>query len=62
MKFLPGDFELAFRSLVVESVQTNVLHENVQAVNKRPRRLDAGWIGTGAKDGRLLLFDYSVSL
>ena len=44
-QFFPRDVELAFGTLVLYSVQASVFNENVQAVDKRPRRRIADSIG-----------------
>jgi hypothetical protein len=42
LQLSPRDVELGLRPLVVKSIQPNVLHQNVQAVDKGPgRRLRA---------------------
>jgi len=38
LQLIPGNLELPFRTLVLKAIQPNVLHENVQAVNKRASR------------------------
>jgi hypothetical protein len=37
LQFIPCNFELPFRALVLKSVQAYVFHENVQAVNESAR-------------------------
>jgi hypothetical protein len=34
LQFVPGDFELSFRALVLKAIQPHVFHKNVEAVNK----------------------------
>jgi hypothetical protein len=37
LQFIPGDFELSFRALVLKAIKPHVFHQNVQAVNKGAR-------------------------
>jgi hypothetical protein len=34
LQFVPGNFELSLRALVLKAIEAHVFHQNVQAVNK----------------------------
>jgi hypothetical protein len=34
LQFVPGDLELGFRPLVLETIETNVLNQNIQAMDE----------------------------
>ena len=56
LQFFPGDCELAFGAFVVEAVEADVLHQYVQAVDKRPSGRDpTALVCVCRLDTRLLL-------
>ena len=54
LQFFPGGAELRFRALVIETIETHVFHQDVEAVNEGACRLAPGRIGAGALDAPLL--------
>jgi hypothetical protein len=58
LEFAPGGLELALGALVVHSIQTRVLDQNIEAVKERPsRRAAAGISWSGVSDNSLLAVD-----
>ena len=55
LEFVPGGLELAFRALMVHSVQPGVLDQNIQAVEERPSGRTAAGIGLGGVSDNSLL-------
>ena len=52
LEFVPRDFKLSLCAFVIETVQADILHQNVQTMNKCARRFGAGWVGASGEDGR----------
>ena len=51
LQFVPGDFKLSLGALVLEAVEPDVLHQNVQAVHKGAcRGYPALSFGVGGED------------
>ena len=41
LQFAPRYFKLFARAVMVEAIQAHILHQNIQAVHKRPRGRDS---------------------
>jgi hypothetical protein len=56
LKLIPRDFKLAFGALVLKTIKPNVLHQDVQAVNKSAsRRIPIFSLGCGGGGNTRLL-------
>jgi hypothetical protein len=61
LQFVPCNFKLGFGPLVIEPVKADILHQDVQAVNKRPRGRDSSTLGCiGGEDMLLLELRYGL--